>query len=77
MNLWRRVFHRYWWALGWRSKFDGEKSEQHRPQLTWSLCLSNFNLPRIHWLREAGGGYVSFEYGNDNSDPAFSIGVEW
>lgn len=70
---WRRVFHRYWWTLGWSSTY---RPERKRPQLVWSLCLSNFNLPRLRWFREAGGWYLTFDYGNGNSDPAFSIGIE-
>lgn len=62
-----------WWTLGWRSRYD---INLDRPQLVWSLCLSDFNLPRLSWGHQAGGWYLVFSYGNGNSDPAFSIGIE-
>jgi hypothetical protein len=70
--LWRRVFHRYWWTLGWSN--DHKPDEPH---VTWSLCLSNFNRPIVSWERYDGNGFVVVEWGNGNSDPAWSIGYEW
>lgn len=71
-KVWRRVFHSHWWSLGW-----GNAGKPDGPHLTWNLCLSNFNRPIVHWLREAGHGYVCIEWGNGNSDPAWSLGWEW
>lgn len=76
-SLWRRVFHAHWRALGWSSTYDRAKAERHEPQFTWSFNPSHINIPRLRWFREAGGGFVCLEWGNGNSDPVWSIGVEW
>lgn len=65
---WKRVFHRYWWTLGWHNRFHDEA------HVTWSLCLSNFNRPIIRWDLGEGCRFFSIEWGNGNSDPAWSIG---
>ena len=74
--LWRRVFHRYWWTLGW-----GNEGKSGRSHVTWSLCLSEINRPSLRWSRHQGSGrlfdFVVLEWGNQNSDPVWSIGYEW
>lgn len=72
MKLWRRVFHEYWWVLGWHGSLNGRRG------VTWSLCLSEINLPRVRWeLRDPDGGFICLDWGNGNSDPVWSIGVQW
>lgn len=71
-SLWRRVFHKYWWTLGWNSTNRGPG----RRFLTWSICLSNTNRPHLNWGWEPGFHFVSFEWGNGNSDPVFSVGIQ-
>lgn len=75
-RLWHRVFHRYWWTLGWNGQIGSKKRFVHG-----TLCLSNFNRPIVRWDFHFDapnpGGFLCFEWGNGNSDPAWSIGVQW
>lgn len=78
-RLWRRVFHRYWWTLGWRWSIGPVDSENRRRQVYGSLCLSEMNLPRLRWElhEERGYRFIVLDWGNGNSDPVWSIGLQW
>lgn len=44
--------------------------------LRLSVDLSMINRPRLHWDECRPISWVSLDYGNGNSDPAFSVGWE-
>lgn len=63
---------RYRWSLGWDAKVG-----LGRFTLFGTFCPSSINLPRLSWERYDEGGFVALSWGNGNSDPLWSISVQW
>ena len=72
MSARRRVFHSHWKTLGWHNRFDPGRSH-----VTWSFMPSQFNRPIIRWSWHLNERWFCIEWGNGNSDPAWSIGYQW
>lgn len=71
--MWRRIFHKYWWRLGWSSEHC-----QDRSHWTWAVCLSNVNRPYLNWeWQDRECRYICLSWGNNSGDPVWSIGYQW
>ena len=51
-------------------------SRQHVVRVVRSFDWSNRNRLRLRWAFEGAWWFVVLEYGNGNSDPVWSLGIE-